>query len=52
MEDIYQDAPLYYFEKNDLEGLDKYIIYKIKERAPHWLGMHGDEAMRTIMRRS
>jgi hypothetical protein len=52
MEDIYQDAPLYYFEKNDLEGLDKYIINKIKYEAPHWLGMHGDEAMTRMRMRS
>jgi hypothetical protein len=51
MEDIYQEIPMHYFEKNDLTGLDKYIIYKIKETAPHWLEMHGDEAMRIMHNR-
>jgi len=48
MEDIYQEIPMYYFEKNDLEEIDKYIISKIKYDAHHWLGMHGDEAMRRM----
>jgi hypothetical protein len=51
MEELYQQIPDYYFEKNDLKRIDKYIIGKIRDVAPHWLGIHGDEAMRIMHNR-
>lgn len=51
LESILDEIPLSYFKKNDLKNINKYIIKEIKSESNHWLLLHGDVAMRHMMKR-
>jgi len=52
MHDIYNKIPDRFFETNNLKEIDNIIEYNVKDYSYSWMGMHSDNAMRTMMKRS
>lgn len=52
IDEIIEKISDFRFEKNDLDWINGQLKSGIQSVAPHWMGMHSDKAMRTIMRNS
>jgi hypothetical protein len=49
LNDIINNAPDLYFEKNELDKLQKHIEQDITSHSKSWMGMHSDYAIKRMM---